>query len=111
MSESREAQREVGKGMFEALGAKWGRPSKVAKTQIFGKGSFGKGREITPEVPRCCKEAGQLLGPVEAQGEWVGDSGAKRGCRKMLGSGRRGVLHCEDAGALRFSWGQAERNL
>lgn len=69
MSESREAQREAGKGMLGALGAGgagqagWSL-ARAIKTQIFGKellnlpkGSrekppLGKGREITWQAPR-----------------------------------------------------------
>lgn len=100
MSEPREAQR---KGTLEALGP-GGMGQAGLVTQIFEKGAFGKGQEITLEVPRGYRKVeGKLLGSRE------GDSGATRGFRKMLGSGGRGIVHQEDAGVLRSFWGAGGR--
>lgn len=118
MSESREAQREAGKGMLGALGASgagqagWSL-ARVIKTQIFGKellnlpkGSrekapLGKGREITLQAPRGFKEVGgQLLGSMEAAQGLDGGFCTQGGSREMLGSGGRAVVHQEDSRAL-----------
>lgn len=52
----------------------------------------------------------RLISFKSLEREWMGDSGAQGGCRKMLGSGERGVLYREDSGALGVS-GDKEKSL
>ena len=71
-------------------GCDWARLLRL-KSGSLDKELSGKGREIAPEAP----EATQGM-----DGGFWGPSSHPGGFRKMMGSGGRGALHQEDAGAL-----------